>query len=208
VVYNLEADLRQQKPGRLIRSSRPSDRRKFLTNDLTPDGRFYTWVGPREPAENRRIEVYEIDAGRLLRTIDKLKPIPGNNLFEVGAFLSPDGQYLCTSTAEGRQIHELNMPGLRREFSGQLCAFSPNSRWLAFLVGKPLGYYELGLRRWNANQTWLELGIEDMGIQGPVSFSPDGRYLQWGGTDGTIMVADLPALEDKVGEFEKAVLSK
>jgi hypothetical protein len=39
-------------------------------------------------------------------------------------------------------------------------------------------------------------------------FSPDGRILAWGNDDGTITIADLPALEREVRQFEESLIAK
>jgi hypothetical protein len=47
-------------------------------------------------------------------------------------------------------------------------------------------------------------------LSGPrdVRFSPDGRFLAWGGQDGTLSIADLPALEREVRRFEERLISR
>ena len=42
----------------------------------------------------------------------------------------------------------------------------------------------------------------------PGNFSPNGRYLAWDTREGTIYVADLPALRAEIDKFEQKLNAK
>ena len=65
VAYDLEPG-KPLGPGRVVRESEPGDQRRFMDHWLLPDGTHYLWAGPREPAADRRIELYNVADGRLV----------------------------------------------------------------------------------------------------------------------------------------------
>src|SRR5262249_12034467 len=84
MVYDLQPG--NCSPLRLLRANETGDERRFLSQALTPDGRFYAWCGPRKPEHTRRVEVWDVGTGKPVfqRSIDCP---PGIN---PGGTLSPD----------------------------------------------------------------------------------------------------------------------
>jgi WD40 repeat protein len=62
---------------------------------------------------------------------------------------------------------------------------------------------KFALRRTGDAKDWLRIENSDRDELNPVCFSPDNRYLAWGSRSGTITVADLPALQSKIEQFQK-----
>ena len=64
------------------------------------------------------------------------------------------------------------------------------------------------LNRRSNDSIWLSLANDDLSGPREAHFSPDSRFLAWSGMDGTITVADLPALEREVRQFEETLGSR
>ena len=79
----------------------------------------------------------------------------------------------------------------------------PDARWLVYHLGpdQPLGGSLPSLQVWGRHRPWLELGNDDLGKPTGICFSPDGRHLAWGSQDGTITVADLKGLAQRLRAF-------
>src|SRR5262249_30234628 len=93
VAYEL---MERESPRRLrvVRGADSGDLKGFIRTDLTRDGRYYLWVGPRSPGANRRVEVREVATGRQIITI----PRPGRD--ESPFCLSPNGKRLWVESSE------------------------------------------------------------------------------------------------------------
>jgi WD40 repeat protein len=210
ILHSVAYDWEVGKPpqnAREVRPGQPGDVRRFLGSGLTPDGRYYWWSGPRQPPNKRHVEVRDVATGRLVSRVQRPTP---NLQPETVVLLSPDGRYLWVETGEDRQLYDLASTSPPERLSLIPAAYSPASRWLAFFhcPDELRAVPTLAIQRGREEQAWLEFGNGDLSEPYPVSFSHDGRYLAWGSTNGTITVADLPALQHQVQEFEKAVLSK
>ncbi len=205
VVLELEAG-RQPVGPRLLRATGPRDRRRFLNCDLTPDGHYYRWVGPRLPKEAYRVEVHEVATGRLVFEKAGL-----STEVEPGAFLSADGRYLWVSSGEkgGRRYDLADASRPPDRVSEHVAAFSPASGWRvvhiearADDVGPRVAW---ALRRREDERTWLEFPAWGANRIDALSFSENGRYLALGDVNGYVTVIDLPALQQEVADFEKTL---
>jgi hypothetical protein len=58
------------------------------------------------------------------------------------------------------------------------------------------------------NQPWIDFYDHEDHVSCVPSFSRDGRYCAWGVDRGTVRVADLHVLRDRVQAFEQTVLPK
>jgi WD40 repeat protein len=200
VVYELRPGQPPGKP-RALRRCRPGERH-FAQHQLTPDGRYYCWVGPREPRADRRAEVYEVATGTLIRSI----PMPtfvGSRASS--ARLSADGQTLYTANDQQFLVYDL------RSGAGPvpLPAFpdggSADQRWLAYTwsADNLRGKCALSIHPGRDQRAWLELLNRDLRDPHMAAFSHDGRYVAWANQSGLITVADLPALQQEVRAFEE-----
>ena len=197
------------KPPRMLGVVRPAevgDDRRFLSSSLTTDGRLYLWVGPRQPPEQRRIEVRSVATGHVVRRIAR----PAGTLYpELDATLDHQGSDLWTLFETGEQFHfDLgDAAGLPERVPTIHAATSPDDLWLAcFGSSSPTDpTARLTLRRRAEETVWLHLVSDDLSEPRSAQFSPDGRFLAWGSQDGTITVADLESLQREIRQFEETL---
>jgi hypothetical protein len=72
----------------VIRPPKPGDARRRFGGVLTPDGRYFAWLGPREPRGNPRLEVFELPSGRQVYS----ETFRLDGTFDPGVNLGPDGR--------------------------------------------------------------------------------------------------------------------
>jgi WD40 repeat protein len=116
---------------REIRPSGPGDVRRFLDHGLTPDGRYYWWVGPRLPEESSRVEVREVATG-----MSVLEKLGLSTPTARSAFLSSDGRYLWVS-ADNKDCYLYDLADAGRppeRVPSGPGAYSPGSRWQVLLA--------------------------------------------------------------------------
>jgi serine/threonine protein kinase/WD40 repeat protein len=206
VVYELLLGQAAARPLKILRSTVPGEA-GFHAASLTPDGRRYCWIGPRHPAKDCRVEVYETDTGKLVtRVPNPCKEETGG----AGSHLSADGQYLFISSHDnGSRWFDLSKNAEAPHLEG-ISDIAPVSGWVATGFGqdevRPVAV--LSLRPGLTDAEWVEFGNSDSSDPKAPAFSPDGGSLAWGSRSGTITVVDLEALRQAVGEFEKSVLAK
>ena len=190
----------------VVRPAEAEDDRRFLCSSLTPDGRLYLWVGPREPREQRRIEVREVATGHLVRRMAR----PADTLFpELYATLDPQGCDLRVQFESGENYYfdlaDADRPPER--VSTLRTVASTDDLWLAsFDPTSPTDPTpKLSLRRRAEDTVWLQLVNDDLSGPREAQFSPNGRFLAWGSQDGTITVADMESLQREVRQFEETL---
>ena len=191
---------------RRIRAGRTGDRRGFLNRGLTPDGRYYWWLGPRLPKDAYRIEVREVATGRLV--FDEVG-LP--SAVEPGAYLSPDGRYLWVSSGEKNCLrYDLADTSRRpKRVHSTPASVSPASGWVVAPVYvdedglRP--FPALALRQLEAERAWLEIRTDEGSPGDAIAFSENGRYLAVGDASGHVIVVDLPALQQEIADFEKTL---
>jgi WD40 repeat protein len=195
---------------RVIRRSEPGDVRRFFGHDLSADGRYYWWSGPRLTPWNRRVEVYDVKANVPLFRL----PWPTREkIVEIGSQLSPDGRILWYGDTCGT----IRKCALAQPQSSVAVAFSPialssDGRWSITLQPErvpPLNDCLILGCGWHAEKDWLAFGERDAVAQAPdkVCFSPDSHYLAWGDAQGTVHIADLHFLNEKVRAFAEEILA-
>jgi hypothetical protein len=195
---------------RVVRASAAEDVRRFLHSGLTPDGRFYWWIGPRKRPEKRRIEVREVATGKQVFALEC--PVPTGTDFEPRANLTADGQFLCVETF-GHEPVVYDLGGNKHPQSS-VCEFTglraSTQTWTAFQLHRDDAPEDAGamLRLARGQDVRFKLANSDLSNPEAICFSGDGRFLAYGSQTGTVTVVDLEVLSQQFGDFESSVLSK
>jgi WD40 repeat protein/tRNA A-37 threonylcarbamoyl transferase component Bud32 len=209
IYHTVIRELAVDKPAgvvRVLRPSEPGDVWRFLDRGLTPDGRYYLWVGPRRPAQKHRVEVWEVATGR--RVARFLRPNQSDQE-EVNGHLSGDGRYVSVkSDAAGFWRHDLTGGQPAANYPYDPPTSSLDRRW-HLVPGPPAenSPAELPLGQ-QPDALWLKLGGSEFDLVTTSAFSGDSRFLAWGTQSGALKVADLPALRKHVEEFEAKLLGR
>jgi serine/threonine protein kinase/WD40 repeat protein len=200
-------ELRTKGP-RLLRSPlRPAEAGEegFLDSDLSAEGKYYTWVGPRRPAGQLRVEVREVATGRIIfgRRLRPAVPVA-----DARARLTPDGRSLLVNLGPSSAVYSLAASHSRaRAVQSNPGVVTPDGRWGLHhvLLSQNSRRTVLAMRPLGCAETWVELSSHDeMWTEDRACrVSPDGRYLAFGGQDSTITVVDLAALRPLVAAFER-----
>ena len=165
-------ELRSQQPGEV----------GFHNSALTPDGRYYLWAGPRHPANQMRVEVYEVATGRLVKQI--LRPHE-KELQSWDCGISPDGRRVWVkSDSPADLLYDLSNDEPPTEVIDPPQS-SPDLRWYASTgFAEPiLGRVPIqSLRMGPSAATWLQFTNRDFSGPGSADFSPDGRFVSWYGS--------------------------
>ena len=162
----LDAD----RPPDLLRIVRPAEGREetgFIDTALSPDGRVYLWVGPRDPPKNLRVEVREVNSGQLIRQVSARAATPSKG--ELSVALDPQGGELWVQLpSQGIQHYELSGADCSPEpLLESVPIVSHDHRWLAFLsqFGPNSINRELILRRRIEARNWIKFPNDD--VSGP-----------------------------------------
>lgn len=186
---------------RLLRPHEPGDE-SFHDSTLTPDGRFYCWVGPRYPLDRVRVEVWEVGTGRRVKRVSMPQQGDAQSMI---ARLSPDGQRLwCPRDSEGWMQYDLTDRHPPQRIPSPPPVSSVGGWQAAQSLSREFpGVSVLSVRTGPGQPDWLQ--FLDGGVLG---FSPDGRYLAWADGAGLLNVADLPALRAEIEAFEQSLDAK
>ena len=203
VAYDLEVG---QPLGRrrVLRASEPGDVRRFVNHWVLPDGKHYLWAGPRWPAGDRRVELYDVATGKLVWRVPALTPPDASS---PNCVLTDDLRYLWIGgDVEGPRRYDLTTPDPPRRVSDMPTSVSRDRKWMAVEVNRDKAslMYRMSIRPWPGEHRWVEVACPDFAppAGGAYLFSPDGRHLAWGAMDGTITLVDLPLLAERVKQFE------
>jgi hypothetical protein len=191
----------------VLRPAKPGDE-NFFASGLTPDGRYFWWAGPRAPAANQRYEVWEVGPPR--RRVFA-REFPHRGVQDANGLLTPDGRHLLTKieiVPSVVQLHDLSRPGHVETVASLPAAVSADCAWTAGVecVSQDRRIHALVLRPFPRGAPWLRLVHPFLGgfTEAYCAFSGDGRYLAWAGPNGTLLLADLPALRRELESFERA----
>jgi WD40 repeat protein/tRNA A-37 threonylcarbamoyl transferase component Bud32 len=177
-----------------------------LDHQLTPDGRFYAWVGPRVPETARRTEIWDVERRVRVEQI----PQPGPE--EAAAFLSANGRHVWTSlqgakpSTDGPTVKD-NIRFYRTAFRPS--AVSHDDKWMiARHTGSETTILPaiLSIYRFRDESPLFDIfDGPDPTSPHPMSifFSPDGRFAIWGESSGHVMRLDLRALEPIVEQVRR-----
>lgn len=189
--------------GHVIRAPAAPDRSQFMDHWLSQDGRHYLWAGPREPATDRRVELYEVHTGRLAWQI---VPPTAPNDFAPDCLLSNDLRDLWVRDGNPKTLwYELPPGKPPTSVTDVMYAASADQRWgLAGSLAESGVPRAAVLRRGLDREPWVEFPFRDGSAPagGRFLFSPDGRHLAWGGASGAVTVVDLAELETQAEQFE------
>ncbi|HEX3147591.1 MAG TPA: serine/threonine-protein kinase [Gemmataceae bacterium] len=204
VVYDLEPG-KPLPAGREIRMSEPTDERRFIEHWLQPNGKYYLWSGPRKPARERRLELYDVAAGKL---VWKIVTPPTDNGYAPFGLLTEDLKTLWISgCSEQPMEYDLTTPNPPKAVKHAPLAVSADRHWQAYAVSLDAGNLipRVSIRAQPGDQHRVDLPCPDYQLPagGQYLFSPDGRYLVWAGLDGTIFRVDLPLLAERVKQFDE-----
>ncbi len=191
---------------RVLRRSEPGDRHGFLYSDLSWDGQVYLWVGPRDPVQKRRAEVYDVSTGRQL---ERLRIRPGNREDRYAIILlGGDARHLWVTEPEGKGslLYDMNDPTRAVRYSRYPKASTSDGRWHVTAPDREREASTFAIRSGPDQPAWLEFTSVNQGNYGPSCFTADGTYLAWGSESGAIWVADLEAVRQQVEEFAKEAL--
>jgi WD40 repeat protein len=177
----------------------------FHDCDLSADGKYYTWVGPRRPASQLRVEVLEVATGRV---VFERRLGGAGSVADAWARLTPDARSLLLDLDNNQAVYSLaDRDGAARAVKSMVYPITPDGRWGVHIVrpGPNRRQGVLELRPFGRDEIWAEVSTLDALRPAELAcrFSPDGRYLAFGAQDGTITVVDLPALCVQVADFER-----
>jgi WD40 repeat protein len=156
---------------------------------LSGDGQVLAVCGSRFKGSftNHVLHVINPQTGEELCTVPAPKTGNGDAFF-----LDASGRLLGYPSGPGNNIDLYDLPSgpLTGHLVGRVGAVSPVAKWLANRLDP--GDSMVGVRVWQREspQRSLVLGA---GLGGPTApeFSPDGRFIAWGTTDGTVLVAEM-----------------
>jgi WD40 repeat protein len=156
---------------------------------LSSDGQVLAVCGSRFRGSytNHLLKVINPQTGQVLCSL------PAPNTGDWDAFsLDASGRLLGYNKEAGKGMDFFEIPSgrLTGHFDGKIGELSPGAAWLAYRLDP--GDSLVGVRVWQREspQRSVVLGA---GLWGPADpeFSPDGRFIAWGTTDGTVMVAEM-----------------
>lgn len=181
----------------------------FLNHQLSGDGRYYVWVGPRRPDSAYRTELW--DLGRKVQ-LEEIPDSDGNELGrEASAQLGLGNRHLWT-TADRRGSNvrasqtkaDLTLHRVERI----PVANSGDDKWLVHMGPPGVSFPQvvLQLYRFHDAQPLLDLYGErnvNNAHSGAIRFSPDGERLVWGTPSGKLFLLDLRNVESVLDEHSR-----
>ena len=166
---------------------------------LSGDGQVLAVCGSRFNGSytNHVLQVLNPQTGQLLCS----PPAPNTGDGDA-FFLDASGRLLGYASGPSKRIDLYKIPSgrLTGHFVGRVGEASLGAKWLAHRLGP--GDSMVGVRVWQRDspQQSVVLGA---GLEGPgdPKFSPDGRFIAWGTTDGTVLVAEMAEVFHRIEEL-------
>ncbi len=202
VVYTLAGGALS--PPRVLRPAIPGEQ-GFYEINLTADGKRCNWVGPRRPADRLRVEVYDVETGRLVRTTPlRAAAAP----WHYGGVLSHGGRYVWCNE-DGRDFRLDVATGDVQAVTARPLVVSEDGRWRVVPGNSSDSRhdYEMRLQAEADGRPLLNLlsPVDPAMGHHSVAFDPTGRYLAWGGVSGILTLADLDLLRTCLSAFERSL---
>jgi serine/threonine protein kinase/WD40 repeat protein len=203
-VYDLEPG-KPLPPGREIRKSGARDESRFIEHWLMPDGKHYLWSGPRVPARERRVELYNVAQGKL---VWRIITTPTESESAPYCLLTEDLKTLWISGCDPKPLkYDLATRNPPTPVKNAPFFVSADQSWLAYVLTVEDGNLipHISIRSQPGDQRWVDLPFPDYQIPelGQRLFSPDSRYLIWAGLEGTIFRVDLSLLAERMKRFDE-----
>jgi len=201
VVYDF-TDAMPRKREKPIRLSREGDYRRLFGHGLTPDGRYFSWIGPRDTKGDYRVEVIDVANAKLITRVFVAKnQVKGDPT----ALLDPTGRHLWMILDYPDVYHfDLNNPEQKEEVTWWPVESSEKSGLQVELCKvrgtKNSSHY---LHPINNDDPWLEITNSDSSHLREPHFSLDGRRLAWGSDNGLLTVVDIEKLREEIAAFDQ-----
>ncbi len=204
VVRRLEPE-RPPAEARVLRQSQPTDTRRYLEAILTPDGRYYAWLGPRDPKNRRRIEIWDTATEKPVFT----RPVVRLGDSEPGLDLDPTGRLIQIGD-DAPQVIELPTDAHPHVRVHPPSRWTEDRKWIIAAVdrrgqnGRAVQIVPAGTTRPLFELPGGELAPDCNWGTGGYGFrvSPDDRRIVWCIASGLQLIADMPNLERAVLAFE------
>jgi WD40 repeat protein len=162
---------------------------RIFDSCLSSDGQVLAICGSRFRGSqtNHVLSVINPQTGQLLCSL------PAPNTGNGDSFsLDASGRLLGYSNEGGKGMDLFEIPSGRLigHFDGRASEVSPGAAWLACRLDP--GNSMVGVRVWQREspQRSVVLGAGLWAPDGP-KFSPDGRFIAWGTTEGTVLVTEM-----------------
>jgi hypothetical protein len=182
-----------------VRKSAP-DELLFLNHELSRDGRYYLWIGPRHFPSKTRIELWDLQRRERLEQIPVPWPADGGQ--EPSAKLMPGRTSFWWRPQPDGRLRVTNFRTHETEFSSitPLLVVSTNLEWYADFAWatdtEP--WNRLRLFAGDSQKPWIEVNAVNRGYPPTVAFSPKSRYCSWGSETGTLTIADIASLKKMI----------
>jgi WD40 repeat protein len=165
----------------------------------------YSMLSPDVRWAAERGKLYDTQTGRQVLSL----PGGGQQRYVIGEVFSPDSRLLA-EPAENLRVWEIATGGLLIDVPGTdttLASFSPDGRRFAYADRSRLVVWDLPTRKLVLERPAPELLRRDGWVTGGVAFAPDGRTVATGHRDGTILIWEVPPVEEvRLSERELAAL--
>jgi WD40 repeat protein len=188
---------------RVLRKSIASDVALYMSHDLTPDGRYFAWGGPRKFGKGgRRVEVFDVATGARIANIPCTDAVNDGEPF---VHLAADGKYLWYQSNKKVYRVELSTTKPAIEVDGWVFAMPQDGRWTARQTPRGFGADQLTLFSEKGGKPILH--FTNPNFSGPTGqgepASPDGRYFVYGSTGGLLTLVDLREIDLETSEIDR-----